>query len=313
VRVSIVIPTYNAASLLPLQLEALAHQTTSAPFEVIVSDNGSTDGLAAVIDDWTRRAPYRLRRVDSSARKGVSHARNVGVAASTADFVLVCDADDAVHSGWIDGHLRVLATADLTGGPIEVETLNPGPERAWRSFPPIDDDWQLPLERDFLPWITGANFGARRAVIEAVGGWDETLDGRGGDDTDFSWRAQLKGFTAAPAPTAVVSYRLRRGLWPTARQMFSYTVCFTELWERFADDGLRPATFRNAAAGFLHMLLRRAHHLFRGPDARGRWVANVALSWGILVAVIRYRLRGSRHTPFDASAQDGLAPASDGD
>lgn len=306
VRISVVIPTYNAARLLPLQLESLNHQTTSEPFEVIVADNGSTDGLVELLDQWRGRVSYRLRHVDASRRQGVSHARNAGVAASDADFVLICDADDAVCPTWVDGHLRALEAADLSGGPLEVERLNPGPQRYWRTFPLIDDDWQLPLERDFLPWITGANFGARRSAVVASGGWDEGLDGRGGDDADFSWRAQLRGFRAAAAPTAVVSYRLREGLLPTARQMYSYTVCFTELWERFADHGLRPATFRNAAAGFLHMLLRRAHHLARGDQARGQWVVNVALSYGILVAVMRYNLRGRRRTSIDVI--EGLEP-----
>ena len=291
VRVSVVIPTYNAASLLPLQLEALANQTTGVPFEVLVADNGSTDDLASVIESWQSRAPYPLRRIDASERRGVSHARNAGVAASRAEYVLVCDADDAVHPGWIDGHLKALATADVTGGPTEVETLNPGPERHWRYFPPIDDDWQLPEEKGFLPWITGANFGARRSVVVALGGWDEDLDGRGGDDTEFSWRAQVRGFTVAPAPSAVVSYRLRRGLWPTARQMFHYNVCFTELWERFADDGLTPPPIRKCVAGLAHMFLRRAHHLFRDEEARGQWFVNVGLSAGVVVAIFRYRFR----------------------
>nr|WP_274636852.1 glycosyltransferase family A protein [Microbacterium bovistercoris] len=303
-----VIPTYNAASLIPVQLEALAHQDTTESFEVLVSDNGSTDGLGAVLEDWQHRAPYALRRVDASGRQGVSHARNAGVAASEAEFVLVCDADDAVHPGWIEGHLASLANADLTGGPTEVATLNPGPERFWRDFPTIDDDWQLPRERSFLSWITGANFGARRHVIEAVGGWDESLDGRGGDDTDFSWRAQLQGFTVAPAPSAIVSYRLRRGLRATARQMYFYTVCLCELWERFADDGLAPATFRDATAALIHMVFRRAHHLLRNERARSQWVVNVALAYGVFVAMLRYNFRGRRQVPHGSSVNNWLSP-----
>ncbi|WP_243062386.1 glycosyltransferase family 2 protein [Humibacter sp. RRB41] len=304
VRVSVVIPTYNAAASLPVQLEALTHQTTTEPFEVLVSDNGSTDGLAAVIDEWQQRAPYPMRRVDASGRKGVSHARNVGVAASEAEFVLVCDADDAVHPSWIDGHLKSLAKADVTGGPTEVETLNPGPERFWRDFPPIDDDWQLPKEKGFLSWVTGANFGARRSVIEAIGGWDENLDGLGGDDLDFSWRAQLLGFTVAPAPSAVVSYRLRRGLRATALQMYLYTACFSALWQRFSVDGLTPPTFRNAVGGFAYMVWHFPR-LLRGEVARGRWIVHAALSYGVVIALVRYRMqerrRGlDRRHPLDA-------------
>ena len=56
-RVSVVVPAFNAATTLPAQLEALALQQTSVPFEVIVVDNASTDDTAAVAASYTGRLP----------------------------------------------------------------------------------------------------------------------------------------------------------------------------------------------------------------------------------------------------------------
>ena len=97
---SVVVPTYNAAATLPEQLAALAAQTIGFPFEVVISDNGSTDDSASVAAAWCDRLDLRV--VDASRGRGVSVARNVGIEAAAADLVLLCDADDGVSAGWVE-------------------------------------------------------------------------------------------------------------------------------------------------------------------------------------------------------------------
>jgi len=93
--VSVVIPALNVADTIGDQLDALAHQTYAGAWEVVVSDNGSTDATRERVEVWRDRLPH-LRIVDSSRRRGVSPARNVGVEAARGDLVLICDGDDVV-------------------------------------------------------------------------------------------------------------------------------------------------------------------------------------------------------------------------
>ena len=102
---SVVIPAYNAARFITTQLEALAKQTTTRSFEVVVSDNGSTDNTIALIEAFD--APYPLRWVDSSNIKGPANARNVGACEARGKILVFCDSDDYVETGWLDGHLAV--------------------------------------------------------------------------------------------------------------------------------------------------------------------------------------------------------------
>jgi glycosyltransferase involved in cell wall biosynthesis len=95
--VSVVIPVRNGLPFLDTQLHALADQDYSGDFEVVVSDNGSTDGTRAHVDRMS--FPFPLRCVDSSQVRGVSHARNVGIAAARGEFLAITDHDDAVHPG----------------------------------------------------------------------------------------------------------------------------------------------------------------------------------------------------------------------
>jgi cellulose synthase/poly-beta-1,6-N-acetylglucosamine synthase-like glycosyltransferase len=76
--VSVVIPARNAAWCLTEQLRALAAQDFDGTWEVVVSDNGSTDGTVALVRDLAASFPVPLRVVDASRRPGPAHARNEG-------------------------------------------------------------------------------------------------------------------------------------------------------------------------------------------------------------------------------------------
>src|SRR5690606_29226091 len=97
-RISVIVPVYNAAATLPLALEHLAAQDYEGDWELVLVDNRSTDASAEVCRGWLDRFGS-ARLVEALDDQGVSHARNVGVAASTGDFIAICDADDAAGPG----------------------------------------------------------------------------------------------------------------------------------------------------------------------------------------------------------------------
>jgi len=97
----VIIPCFNAADTIAAQLEALAGQCWSEPWEVIVSDNGSTDESSRIVERYIARLPG-LRVVDSSDQRGPARARNIGaLAAATGDAFLFCDAGDEVVPEWL--------------------------------------------------------------------------------------------------------------------------------------------------------------------------------------------------------------------
>src|SRR5207244_3518041 len=90
--ISVIVPVYNAMPMLAEQLEALSKQTYRGPWELIIADNGSSDGSREIAEAWRSRIPS-LRVVDASARRGPATARNVGVEAATGGLLAFCDAD----------------------------------------------------------------------------------------------------------------------------------------------------------------------------------------------------------------------------
>jgi glycosyltransferase involved in cell wall biosynthesis len=208
VTVSVVIPCFCAETTIGDQLRALANQTWTGSLEVVLSDNGSPDNSIGVARAIAKEVDLRLTVVEASDLRGVSHARNVGVAASTGDVVLICDADDVVASTWVDRMVQALTEADFVGGICAYAGLNSPDVIRREGGAPTKG---VHVVMDFLPSAIGANFGAWRTVIEAVGGWRTKFSG-GADDVDFSWRAQLAGFQLRAAEDAVVGYRLRESL-----------------------------------------------------------------------------------------------------
>jgi glycosyltransferase involved in cell wall biosynthesis len=92
----IIIPAFNAELRLERTLEAVFAQTVPAGIElgVIVVNNGSTDGTPGLIEKW---ADKKVRRVDYDAGQGRAPTINAGAAASTADYLLILDADCQLH------------------------------------------------------------------------------------------------------------------------------------------------------------------------------------------------------------------------
>ena len=278
-QVSVVIPALNAAGTLGVQLEALARQDTGRPFEVLVADNGSTDGTAELIDRFTERLPG-LRRVDASARTGTNYARNCGARAARGEYVLMCDADDEVDQGWMEALARALERADTVGGRLERRKLNP-------HLSDPEGDNGITTRHGFLPRPIGANAGYRRAVWEALGGFNEDYT-RGGTETEFFWRAQLAGYTLVDVPDAVVHYRMRTNVSKSVKQMYIWGRQSAMLFRDFKDSGMRWDVMQSVREWV--WLLRLAWGAPRDPRMRLDLRLQSAYRAGRVVGSLKYRV-----------------------
>lgn len=226
-HVSVIIAAYNAEETLDAQLDALERQTADFPFEVLVCDNGSTDGTAALTRRRMHRTPH-LRLIDASARRGPGAARNAGARAARAPFLVFCDADDVVADDWLALMHGSLSEAPFVSGTSRRPELNSRPEN------PTYFDWSL-YRMPFFPYLAGAgagNMGIHKAVFDEVGGFDETL--RTGEDLDLCWRVQLAGYPLIANDSAIVNVSNRAGLRATMRQGFGYGVGDKALAYKFA-------------------------------------------------------------------------------
>lgn len=229
VSVSVVIPCRNAADTLAAQLEALTRQTYAGDWDVIVSDNGSTDHTRVVVQRYLDRLPG-LRVVDSSDRRGAGHARNVAARASSARRLAFCDADDEVSARWLERIMRALDAHPFVAGRLEALRLNRSPVVRSRKLPQ-ESELQESSFGPGLPHASAENLAVDRETFLSVGGFDPEVLIL--EDTDLCWRLQLAGTALAFAPDAIVHVRLRSSISGMWRQGWGYGHAEALLAERF--------------------------------------------------------------------------------
>ena len=222
-RISVILPACNAARTIARQIEAICRQQSTQEYELIVFDDASCDGTAAVAARAAAENKSKVIIVSNPTRKGANEARNLGVRVSSGEYLLFCDADDVVAEGWVEALYLGLTVADLTGGYLEEELLNGGEGVRARSPASPRDHFDRPLNG--LPRPPFSNAACRRFCWEQIGGANPSY--LRNTDTEFFWRAQLAGYTLIYSPDAVVHYRHRIGVKANASQAFmtARSVC----------------------------------------------------------------------------------------
>jgi glycosyltransferase involved in cell wall biosynthesis len=205
--VSVVIPHYQDLGGLEMCLAALERQTLARDrFEIIVSDNNSPVGAAAVEAVVAGRAELVV-----CGEKGAGPNRNAGVAASRGEILAFIDSDCVAEPEWLEAGLAGLAGFDFVGGRVTVLVDDEARMTATEAFEAV-------FAFDFESYInrkgfTGAgNMFCSRRVFDAVGGFSNKVS----EDVEWSRRATGKGFRLGYVAKAVVGHPARR-TWPELR------------------------------------------------------------------------------------------------
>ena len=98
ITLSIIVPVYNIEAFLPESLDSLAKVQFDAPYEIIVIDDGSSDGSLAILRAWEET--HKQLRVITGPNGGVSRARNAGMDAAKGKYITFVDGDDTVEPGF---------------------------------------------------------------------------------------------------------------------------------------------------------------------------------------------------------------------
>jgi GT2 family glycosyltransferase len=281
---SIVIPCRNGADVIGEQLAALSRQAWHRPWEIIVADNGSTDGTAAVVEEHKKNLP-QLRWVDASGRRGAAHARNAGVAAARGRAIAFCDADDQVGSGWLAAMGDALDRHRFVAARVDIAKLNP-PQIVKGVTNRQENGLQRVDYPPHLPHAGGSTLGVTREAHEAVGGFDEELPYL--EDTDYCFRLQLSGVDLHFLPEALVHYRFKdrnSALFNQARRWGQYNVL---MYKRYRQHMRVKDPWRRHLSRW-YALMRRAPSLVEERN-RLAWMKTLGTQVGVLQGAIRYRV-----------------------
>jgi GT2 family glycosyltransferase len=238
---AVVIVNWNTRDLLR---DCLRTVLAEAPPEVVVVDNGSTDGSAEMV----RRECPTVELLVLASNPGYGAGCNAGIRATSAEHVLVLNSDTLLEPGALAA-LGAALDASPTAAVAGPRILNPdrsvsrsafpflGPgatlfhHEPFASiaavFPPLRDRYMgpwRPARAGAVPWVLGAALAIRRRAFDEVGGFDESYE-MFCEELDLSWRLRERGWRTVYAPVTDVihvggaSTRQRRGAMQARLQM----------------------------------------------------------------------------------------------
>jgi glycosyltransferase involved in cell wall biosynthesis len=249
--VAVVVPVRNQAAFLGACVEAICAEAEVFGAEVVVVDDGSTDGPERVV----RGSCARLIRLEEAG--GPYRARNVGWRATDADVLAFADARTRPRAGWLRALVDAVAdrSVGIAGGDSLVAADSTLLERLFAWWQPMSAEFSM--SHPFLPFVSGGNLAARRDVLERLDGFWEVLSG---GDADICWRAQLAlDLRVVRVPEAIVDLVPRSSIRDGLRQYYRYGYYGRRLEHRFGireERETRPASGRELRARLGHVLRR---------------------------------------------------------
>lgn len=282
-KLSVIIPCLNGADTVAFQLEALAQQQWSEPWEVVFVDNGSTDNTLAIVRRYQEHMPH-LRIVDASAQRGTPYALNIGVRETKGEAFVIVDADDEVAPGWVAAIGDALAKYEFVASRFDVEKLNSGWVLESRGHP--QKDGLMDYTPPFLPSAGCCGLGARRALHETIGGFDELMPVV--FEADYCFRAQLAGFPLHFIPEALVHIRHRDsfiGIYHQARRWAEYNVF---LYKKYRPLGMPALSWKDNLRPWVRLL--RLLPQIRTQAGRARVIRQFGSRVGRVVGSVKYRV-----------------------
>ncbi len=215
-KISVIIPVRNEEESIGSLLDALLSQSLP-PTEIVITDGGSTDSTAVIIQNYIDQgAPVRLIR---TTRALPGRGRNLAVAHSSSEWLAFMDAGVHPDKKWLEFLAEAVApesAIDVVYGSYEPRTDTFFKECAAITYvsPLTEVEGSMMRER----FIASALM--RRGVWETVGGFPEHL--RSAEDLLFMKKVEATDFRIALAPRAMVQWDLQPNFWRTFKRFTIY-------------------------------------------------------------------------------------------
>ncbi|HKP54371.1 MAG TPA: glycosyltransferase family 2 protein [Chloroflexia bacterium] len=286
--VSAVIPTYNRCQFLSQAIESVLSQTLR-DLEIIVVDDGSTDGTAEMVRE---RYGTSIRYIHQS-NQGRSKARNIGMAAAAGKYIALLDSDDTWKSGKLEKQIRLLEASPEVGlahtfTEVTDSSGNRDPAqtrlrlRLHASALKRGYDY-LNMSRECVMFTSSVV--VRRERLREIGLMDEAIASL--EDWDWYLRAALVT-KIATVPEPLVLYRMHDA--NTSMREFNIGRIHTSLKHLKLVDKSGDARFRRQAKRNLYVQLAQAHYQMGNTARCGRWMRKgVALDWKVALEPRNFR------------------------
>lgn len=209
--ISIIVPCKNEVSNLRLTLDSLKESKNRSKFEIIVVDDGSTDGSTDFLKSESEA--YKDIKLFKTNNLGVSETKNFGASQASGKYLFFCDAHIRVSNGWLD---ELVKTIEEARGGIAApcicdmnNTRAAGYGETWNNE--LGVVWNLvnPKKVTEIPIACGCCFGISTEAFEKINGFDQYYQVWGREDEEISLKAWLFGYKVLVNPLIKIQHLFR--------------------------------------------------------------------------------------------------------
>ena len=306
-RLSIVILCWNDLKVINDCLRSIYLGTHSVDFEVIISDNGSTDGSV----DFIREMFPLARVIENGVNLRFSKGNNVGIQVSTGEYVLILNPDTIIHEGSLDRWIEFADSHPDAGG-FGCRVLNPDGsyQGSARPFPTIWREWLAALclsplgyisdlfisdryvrwrgntER-LIDWHSGCCLMVRTNLLKNLNGFDEQFQYYY-EDVDLCRRIWNAGSTIVYTPEVTITHlggQSTMERFPIAFELDKYRNRYRYFYKYFGKEGARSCRTYSLARIWVRQFGYRLIGLFKPSNGLKRRLQlyRAAAAWNMQV------------------------------
>ncbi len=195
--VSVIVPAYNAEKTIGQCLKALTGQSYPTNlYEVIVVDDGSTDGTCNIVKDYA----VRYVRYENS---GPATARNKGVQETRGKIVLFTDSDCVPDANWVDEMIKPFGDPKVMAVKGAYRTKQQSIIARFSQIE-FEERFELLKKVESIDMVDTYSAGYRKEIFLQMGGFDTSFPVANNEDTELSYRMSNLGFKMVFNPNAIV-------------------------------------------------------------------------------------------------------------
>jgi len=283
--ISIIIPHLNGRHHLDDCFQSLRRQTWR-DFEVLLVDNGSTDGT----QNYVAEHYPEVRLIQLPENRGFTGACNAGWQAAQGDIIILLNNDTEADPAWLAEVMAAFARHPRAGSVASKMRLfdrrdhlhTAGDFYRLDGIPGNRGVWQADVgqfdQEEMVFSACGGSSAYRRAMLEEIGFLDDDFF-FSCEDVDVGWRANLAGWEVWYAPTAVIYHKLKATGGAVTGSYYDGRNFLYLIWKNYPSSLLRQ-NWRLIARAQL-MITKEALQNWRGEAARARLRGQLAGLWGI--------------------------------
>lgn len=232
-RISVIIPAYNAEDTIEKCLNAISHQTfPRKDYEIVVVDDGSLDNTKDIIGKF----PDIFYIWQSN--KGPSAARNAGAQKARGEIIVYTDSDCIAKPDWLEKMIKPFDDPEVIGakGTYLTQQKELLARFAQKEF---EERYRVLAQHKYIDFVDSYSAAFRKKEFLDVGGFDTQFSVANNEDVELSYKLAAKGYKMVFVPDAVVYHTHSSDLFAYLRVKFSRAYWRMLVYKRFPNKAMR--------------------------------------------------------------------------